>query len=197
MHDSYHDNKYALSEIVCTICIICQQLHLFENKYECSHRWDYSTVLLYPNPLEAPLPSENMPEAVQKIYNEARAVLPHSPSASCLLLRKALETLLFRFTNNDHLETSIKLFSQQNAHLQSALEPTFHLIRVYGNDGGHYRELDLSDDKETALILFDSINFIVSSVITQQLNAEKLLKNNPKAKKVVKELYPESEQVPF
>jgi hypothetical protein len=170
---------------------------LFENKYEDSLGFECSSLLLYPNPLQAPLPSENMPEAVQKIYNEARAVLPHSPSASCLLLRKALETLLLRFTNNDHLETSIKLFSQQNPHLQLALEPTFHLIRVYGNDGGHYRELDLSDDKETALMLFESLNFIVSSVITQQLNAERLLKNNPKAKKVVKELYPESEQVLF
>ena len=199
MYDSYNDNKYALSEIVCTICMACQRVHLFENKYECSDRWDYSTVLLYPNPLEAPLPSEDMPEAIQKIYNEARAVLPHSPSASCLLLRKALETLLCQTLQKEkgNLDTLINDFFKKYDYLTQHLKPAFEAIRIYGNDGGHYRELDLSDDKETALTLCNCLNHIIASTITHPRTAQNLLVKNPKAEKIVQAIYSETENCPF
>jgi hypothetical protein len=164
---------------VTTICQVCSKVHLFFVPSR-ANRFDFK--LLYPAPLEAPLPSKDMPEAVQKIYNEARILLPHSPSASCAFLRKALETLLYDYTKIEFLQQSIDKFFKEHHEMRESLDPHFQALKLYGNEAIHIREINESDNKEDALILFECLNHIVKTLITlpKETNNLKLMQKEAK-----------------
>ncbi|MCS6267125.1 MAG: DUF4145 domain-containing protein [Vampirovibrio sp.] len=209
----YNDNSFdpsdflnpLLNRLMALKCNICKRIHLFADNtpaknleaeaerykdpsygyHDDEPRPTYQ--LLYPILFEAPLPSEEMPITVKKIYNEARSVLPHSTSASCLLLRRALETLLCLTLKKEkgELKDLIPAFFKKHNHLEEALQASFEVVRLYGNTACHNNpnELHLMDDEDNALMLCDCINLIVDSVITYQKRVEALLAQHPKGNK--------------
>jgi Domain of unknown function (DUF4145) len=191
-----------LNRLVALQCNSCKRLHLFtdnspaqdlEFQIKCieggksfntiyDERTPPTYTLLYPTPLEAPLPSEDMPEAIQKIYNEARILLPHSPSASCAFLRKALETLLYDYTKIEYLQQSIDKFFKEHHGMRESLDQHFQALKLYGNEAIHIREINESDNKEDALILFECLNHIVKTLTTlpKETNNLKLMQKEAK-----------------
>lgn len=55
-------------------------------------------------------------------------------------------------------------------------------MRVIGNESVHPGEMDLKDDRETALALFRIINLIVETEITEPKRLEALYLSLPKSK---------------
>ena len=55
-------------------------------------------------------------------------------------------------------------------------------LRVYGNEAVHPGEIDLKDNRETALKLFKLMNIIVHDMITQPKEIEKLFYCLPQSK---------------
>jgi hypothetical protein len=126
--------------------------------------WDQHK-LVYPISSIAPQQSPDMPEEVAADYYEARAVLAFSPRSSAALLRLALEQLCI------HLELPGKNLNERIAAMvKEGLSPkvqrALDIVRVIGNNAVHPGSIDLKDDQQTALLLFELINVIVEQMIT-------------------------------
>ncbi len=121
--------------------------------------------IVYPSLRLAPDPIAGMPEDVKKDYEEASAVLAHSPRACAALLRLALQRLCIhlgqpgRALNND-----IKTLIQQRG-LKPQIQQALDIVRVTGNNAVHPGEMNLDDNQEIALSLFTVINLIVEEMI--------------------------------
>jgi hypothetical protein len=136
---------------------------------------------LYPAILEAPEASPDMPENVASDYNEARSILPYSPRSSAALLRLALQKLCKHLGKpgkniNDDIKALVK--DGLSPRVQQALDA----VRVIGNNAVHPGEIDLNDDYELALSLFDLMNFIVQETITRPRMISKIYNELPKDK---------------
>lgn len=150
----------AMLECVEEYCV--QHAHI-EGPYVDSDELDRSIV--YPIPRSAPKPVPGMPEDVKKDYEEARAVLTHSPRASAALLRLTLQRLCVHLGQPGRvLNDDIKALVQQRG-LKPQIQQALDIVRVTGNNAVHPGEMDLDDSQEIALSLFTVINLIVEELI--------------------------------
>ncbi|MBD1582168.1 hypothetical protein [Pseudoalteromonas sp. S16_S37] len=56
------------------------------------------------------------------------------------------------------------------------------IVRVVGNESVHPGQIDLEDDADLAISLFDLLNIIAEEFITRKNNIQKLYDNLPQAK---------------
>lgn len=152
----------------------------------------YGVDLVYPNQTTAPPAHEDMPEKVREVYEEARQVFPHSIRAACTLLRLSMEYLMDELnvlTPTDSLGKRLKHLIDEG-YLNSRILKALESIRVYGNDYVHnVREIQVVDDQETALQLFNMVNFIIGQTITMDKQINELY--DPTPRKRVQENQPQ------
>jgi len=141
------------------------------------------TRLLMPstNP-SVPPPSSDMPEEVRKDFSEACKVLEASPRSAAALLRLALQKLM------SHLGKQGKNINEDIAALVKAglsvrIQQALDCVRVIGNEAVHPGELDLRDDRETVLQLFNLVNLIIEDRITTPKKIEQMYSKLPQNKR--------------
>jgi len=122
--------------------------------------------MVYPGLSIGPLPVEDMPKDVKEDFIEARDIVGASPRAAAALLRLALQKLM------PHLEEKGKNLNDDIANLVKKglpvrIQKALDIVRVIGNNAVHPGELDLRDDAQTAIALFELLNMIVELLITQ------------------------------
>lgn len=123
-------------------------------------------VMLEPSNSTIQMPNEDMPDDIKDLYNEARDIANKSPKGACALLRLALQifcdTLVPGSKNiNDKIGELVK-----NG-LPPQLQQAFDLVRIVGNNAVHPGEINIDDNPEIALKLFDLMNFIADEMITK------------------------------
>ena len=140
----------------------------------------YKEILIFPIPTASIelQPSPDMPEDVAEDFKEARAVLPYSPRSSAALLRLALEKLCIHLelpgkNLNEHIASLVK------QGLSPKVQKAFDIVRVIGNNAVHPGSIDLRDDQQSALSLFDLLNLIVEQMITLPRMVEETYQNLP------------------
>jgi len=136
--------------------------------------------IVYPTATTAPLAHEAMPPELQRDYSEARDVVELSPRASAALLRLCIQKLCVLLDQpgknlNDDIGALVK------AGLPARVRDAFDLVRVIGNNAVHPGEMDLRDDRETALALFDLANMVVDKMIAEPTQLQSLLDRLPEA----------------
>lgn len=129
--------------------------------------------MMYPVSSIAPLPTEDMPANVKEDFQESRNVVNASPRAAAALLRLALQKLMV------HLGESGKNINDDIANLvrkglPEKIQKALDAVRVIGNNAVHPGQIDLKDDTETAVALFDLLNTIVEVMITQPKKIDEL-----------------------
>jgi hypothetical protein len=133
----------------------------------------YKQTLVYPAKYDAEPPHPDMPAEVLAIYDEARAVSPHSRRAAAGLLRLGLQMLV------DELEQgSGDINTKIGALVQKGLDPTMQramdVLRVVGNEAVHPGTIDLDADDSLLPGLFRMINIVVEQVVTRSKEASSL-----------------------
>jgi uncharacterized protein DUF4145 len=134
--------------------------------------------MVYPAMSVAPFPHPDMPEDVAQDFNEARMVLAPSPRSAAALLRLALQKLCVHLGQkgkniNDDIGALVK------AGLSPKLQTALDIVRLAGNNAVHPGELDLRDNKGTALKLFGVLNMIVEEMITRPPQIDELYNSMP------------------
>ncbi|RLJ03727.1 MAG: hypothetical protein DRP08_03135 [Candidatus Aenigmatarchaeota archaeon] len=142
----------------------------------------YGDKMIYPAFSIAPLPVEDMPEDVKEDFIEARNIVNNSPRAAAALLRLALQKLMIylgvkgRDLNEDIANLVKKGLPEK---IQKALDA----VRVIGNHAVHPGKIDLKDDTQTAIVLFELLNMIVEVMITQPQKVDEIYNKIPNSTK--------------
>lgn len=122
--------------------------------------------IIYPKKILVPQPNEDLNKEIQEDYLEAANVLDESPRSAAAILRLALQKLCMQLgekgqnINNDIGELVKKGL---NPFIQKSLDA----LRITGNNAVHPGELNLKEDKEKVIKLFDLINFIAEKMISE------------------------------
>lgn len=141
--------------------------------------------IVAPSVTTAPSHHEDMPTDVAKTYEEARQIFEISPTASCALLRLALEKLTI-LLGYDKGSLDSRIGSMVGAGLSTNVQQALDVVRVIGNNAVHPGQIDLHDDRDTAAALFELINYIVERLITEPAKIGKLFSALPeKARKAI------------
>ena len=142
------------------------------------HVWIDNT-MIQPKDSNVPVANADMPEKVKEVYDEAREVFPVSARAAAALLRLALQHLCIELGEkgkNINVDISEMVKKGLPVEIQQALD----IVRVVGNNAVHPGELNLNDNKEIAIMLFNIVNFIVDNRIVQPKKIEAFYNSLPK-----------------
>ncbi|GAA0076175.1 hypothetical protein UT300005_05530 [Clostridium sp. CTA-5] len=134
--------------------------------------------MILPNEINVPLPIEEMPEEIKKIYDEARNVYPISPKASAALLRLAIQHLCKLLgEKGKNINDDIKELVKKGLPVQ--IQQALDSIRVIGNNAVHPGTIDFDDDNNYAIQLFNMLNIIVNDRVIQPKKIEEIYKSLP------------------
>lgn len=138
----------------------------------------YKENLIEPNIANVPLPNQDLSEDIIEDYLEARDILNKSPRGSSALLRLAIQKLCIELGGKGkNLNQDIGEFVRNG--LPIIVQQSLDYVRVVGNNAVHPGQIDLKDDKETAVRLFDLVNIIANIMITHPKEIEELYNTLP------------------
>lgn len=131
-------------------------------------------------------------------FEEARSIVNASPRGAAALMRLVIQKLCAHLGEKGK-SIDDEIGSLVAKGLSPLIQRALDVVRVVGNESVHPGTIDMRDDRETALRLFELVNLIADQMISQpnvvkklydQLPAEKLAaieKRDARARKVPKE----------
>ena len=129
--------------------------------------------LIYPRKTSLPPVNIDMHDDIRQLYQEAATIFADSPRGATALLRLALQKLLVQIgKSGKKINDDIKELVSEG--LSPKIQQALDLLRVVGNNAVHPGQIDLNDNKEIALKLFQILNFIADELITKPKELEKL-----------------------
>lgn len=142
----------------------------------------YQEILTYPNFSQNEQPNSDLDQDIKDDYAEAADILNRSPRGSAALLRLAIQKLCRQLgEKGEDLNTDIGNLVKKGLPLK--VQQSLDSVRVIGNEAVHPGELNLKDDKDTALALFKLLNFIAEKMITEPKEIDAIYNKIPETKK--------------
>ncbi|OHA49285.1 MAG: hypothetical protein A2W59_00820 [Candidatus Terrybacteria bacterium RIFCSPHIGHO2_02_41_19] len=122
--------------------------------------------IIYPKKITVSAPNEDLNKDIQKDYLEAANVFADSPRSSAALLRLALQKLCKQLgEKGDNINDDIKNLVKKG--LNPKIQQSLDILRITGNNAVHPGEINLEEEPEKVLKLFELINFITEKMITE------------------------------
>lgn len=143
-------------------------------------------ILAFPASSTAPLPHADLSGAALATYVEARSIVVQSPRASSALLRRCLEELIDQLDVKG-ADLDKRVGNLVAAGMPSQIQKAMDTLRVIGNESIHPGTIDVRDDPEIAIALFELVNLIVETMITQPKRVNKLYEGLPDSKRMAVE----------
>lgn len=179
-HSLFRANRNSYSGLVIGDCLSCRRPTVWlVPTFSIGDVEDVGAVLIWPQEVtSAPRHHDDMPSDVAVDFDEARDIVERSPRGAAALLRLAVQKLMVDLEQpgkniNDDIAALVK--RGLPVEVQQALDA----LRVIGNNAVHPGELNLKDDRDTALALFGLLNFIVEQRISQPKKLAKLYGSLP------------------
>jgi Domain of unknown function (DUF4145) len=127
--------------------------------------------IVYPRKISMPAPNSDINEDIKVLYYEAAAIFNDSPRGATALLRLALQKLLKQVgKSGENINNDIKELVTEG--LSPKIQKALDLLRVVGNNAVHPGQINLEDNSEIALKLFQILNFIADEMITKPKELE-------------------------
>lgn len=128
-----------------------------------------------------PRPHVDMPPEARADYEEARTIIGSSVRGACGLLRLATEKLV-EALQPDGRDLNDRIGKLVAAGLPVMIQQALDSLRVIGNEAVHPGQMDLRDDLDTAIGLFDLLNVIVEDRITRPKHIAQMYAKLPAGK---------------
>jgi len=137
-----------------------------------------TTNMIYPKRIVVKQPNSDLEDDIKKDYFEAANIYNDSPRASAALLRLALQKLCKQLGEkgeniNDDIAELVK--KGLNPTIQKALDA----LRITGNNGVHPGEINLEEEPEKVLKLFNILNFIADKMISEPNEVDSFYESLP------------------
>mgnify|MGYP005850601173 CR=1 FL=1 len=114
-----------------------------------------------------------MGEETIAIYMEARSILNKSPRAAAALLRLCIQKLFEQLGQSGYdIKENLKNLTGKGVPIE--IVQAFDIVRVTGDLAVYPGQIDLKDDRDIALRLFEIVNIIAEVMITQPKRIKKL-----------------------
>ncbi len=153
---------YIPQKIAVSTCFHCGEPSLWFDKQ-----------LVFPKSRLTQTPNPDLSVDIITLYNEASSIVTDSPKGAAALLRLALQKLLIQLGKcGKNINQDIKELVSEG--LSPKIQQALDLVRVVGNNAVHPGEINLDDNKEIALKLFQILNFIAEEMITKPRELEEL-----------------------
>jgi hypothetical protein len=122
--------------------------------------------IVYPIKNSAIMAHEEMPAPIRRDFEEAASIVDNSPRGAAALLRLCIEKIVIELGGKgDNLNNDIGELVRKGV-IDTRIQQALDLVRFVGNNAVHPGQIDLKDDKPTAMKLFNLINVIVESTIS-------------------------------
>lgn len=102
---------------------------------------------------------------VNAAVEEARLIFDSSPRSSSALLRLSLEMILRNILNEENKTLNQMIGQLATKNIDDHTKKGLDILRYYGNQSVHTGEINLEEDKDSVLFLFDLVNYIVDDLI--------------------------------
>jgi hypothetical protein len=170
---SYSDIRMrTLHTLRIAICFNCDEFSIW-----------YQGKLMHPDNSGIPSPNQDLDSPIKDDYIEAQYIVNKSPRGAAALLRLAIQKLCIQLgEKGKDINNDIANLVQKG--LSPTIQQSLDIVRVIGNESVHPGELDLKDDRETAIKLFSLINLIAETMITQPKEIKKMYDSLPESKKI-------------
>ncbi len=136
--------------------------------------------MIHPKKMIAPPPNPDMGEEIKADYIEAGNVFSDSPRAAAALLRLALQKLCKQLgEKGENINEDIK--SMVSRGLNPLVQKSLDALRITGNNAVHPGEINLEEEPDKVLKLFELLNFIANKMITEPREIEGFYDGLPEA----------------
>ena len=126
-------------------------------------------------------PNEDLPDRIKALFDEARAIVDGSPKGAAALLRLCIQHLCKELgESGKNLDADIASLVSKG--LNPLVQKALDVVRVVGNESVHPGEIDLNDNKEVAVKLFELVNLIAEQMISHPKHVERLYSGLPENK---------------
>ncbi|SEJ16147.1 protein of unknown function [Cyclobacterium xiamenense] len=157
---------FELPIIQFAFCTHCDKLSIW-----------YDKNMVYPAVSNAPLPNKDLPEEIRDDYLEARSILNQSPRGSAALLRLVIQKICIHLGEKGNINADISNLVKKG--LPKEIQQSLDFVRVVGNNAVHPGKMDIKDNREIAVNLFELVNFIADRMITQPKRIQNLYNSLP------------------
>ena len=159
--------NWAVSDLELAQCTRCNSYTL----------WHFEK-MIYPEDSGVQPPNPDLRDDIKEDYLEAKAIVNNSPRGAAALLRLCIQKLCEQLGEkgkniNDDIANLVK------RGLPLKIQQALDVVRVIGNNAVHPGQIDLKDDRELAMKLFELINLIAEVMITQPKQIEQLYESLP------------------
>jgi len=138
--------------------------------------------LVFPTKSIGPIPNADLPKDIASVFDEARRVIGESPKGAAALLRLCVQKLCIHLgEKGEKIDEDIKSLVVKG--LNPTVRKSLDIVRVVGNEAVHPGTIDLNDDRETALALFDLVNAIADQMISHPKRVDSLYEKLPAGKR--------------
>lgn len=151
----------------------------------CTHCGNYTLwhfqKMIYPADTGVRPPNLDLRDDIKEDYLEARSIANKSPRGAAALLRLCIQKLCEQLGEkgknlNDDIANLVK------EGLPIKIQQALDIVRVIGNNAVHPGQMDIKDDRDTAMKLFELINLTADAMITQPKQVEKFYESLPLSK---------------
>jgi len=138
--------------------------------------------MIHPNKVTAPLPNPDLPEDIKTDFEEARQIANLSPKGAAALLRLVIQKICIHL-DEPGKDINKDIASLVKKGLSPKIQKALDIFRVVSNESVHPGQIDLNDDHATTTKLFELINIIAETMITQPKKTDNLFDTLPEGKK--------------
>lgn len=142
----------------------------------------HNAVMIFPAKVTAPSPNVDLPDHIKIDFEEARQIANLSPKGAAALLRLVIQKLCVHL-GEPGKDINKDIGSLVKKGLSPKIQKALDIVRVIGNESVHPGQIDLNDDPATTTKLFELINIIADTMITQPKEIDKLFDGLPEGKK--------------
>jgi Domain of unknown function (DUF4145) len=138
--------------------------------------------LVFPEHKTTTQPNSDLPDNIIRDYEEARSIVDLSPRAAAALLRLGIQRLCAHLgESGKDLNNDIKNLVAKG--LDPIVQQSLDIVRVIGNESVHPGTIDLNDDRETAIRLFNLVNAIADQMISHPKKVREMYGKLPEEKR--------------
>lgn len=148
------DTKLRVGNLHLSRCYNCNKIAV----------WVHES-LVFPALKNGSIPNADLSDEIKRDFEEARCIVESSPRGAAALLRLCVQKLCIQLgESGKNIDADIASLVSKglNPQVQQAMD----VVRVVGNQAVHPGEINLNDNREIALRLFELINLIADQLIS-------------------------------